>query len=187
MYTDGHGLERTEFGDALTEGVIGAAFEIANVLGAGFLEKVYERAFLRELALRGLNARSQVSFSVCYKGQYVGEYVADLLVENKLIVELKCVGSIIEGAPGAVYQLPESFAYPVSVAHQLSKAEDRMEACCLRSVKVLSACIGVHQWPNLLALRAKVPQTRRLNIRLPSGQLLLQVGGDLRTLAQHVL
>ena len=76
MYTDGHGLERTEFGDALTEGVIGAAFEIANVLGAGFLEKVYERAFLRELALRGLNARSQVSFSVCYKGQYIGEYVA---------------------------------------------------------------------------------------------------------------
>jgi GxxExxY protein len=83
MHTDGHGSERTEFGDPLTEGVLGAAFEIANVLGAGFLEKVYERAFLRELALRGLNARSQVSFPVCYRGHYIGDYVADLVVEKQ--------------------------------------------------------------------------------------------------------
>jgi GxxExxY protein len=61
------------------------------VLGAGFLEKVYERALIRELALRGVNAKAQVSFPVCYKGQYVGEYVADLVVEEQLIVELKCV------------------------------------------------------------------------------------------------
>jgi GxxExxY protein len=75
----------------LTEAVIGSAFEVANVLGAGFLEKVYERALLRELALRGLSAKAQRSFPVCYKGQYIGEYVADLVVEEKLIVELKCV------------------------------------------------------------------------------------------------
>ncbi len=85
MDTDTHGWEPD-----LTEAVIGAAFEIANVLGAGFLEKVYERALLRELALRGVSAKAQVSFPVCYKGQYVGEYVADLVVEEKLIVELKC-------------------------------------------------------------------------------------------------
>ena len=71
--------------------MIGSAFEIANVLGAGFLEKVYERALIRELALRGVRAKAQVSFPVCYKGQYVGEYMADLVVEEKLIVELKCV------------------------------------------------------------------------------------------------
>jgi GxxExxY protein len=92
----GHGWTRmdtkrtTAVGEALTEGVIGAAFEVANVLGPGFLEKVYERAFLRELTLRGLKARSQVCFPVCYKGQCDGEYVADQLVENELIVELKC-------------------------------------------------------------------------------------------------
>jgi GxxExxY protein len=85
MDTDGHGSEST------TAAVIGAAFEVANVLGSGFLEKVYERAFLRELGLRGLKARSQVCFPVCYKGQCAGEYIADLLVENELIVELKCV------------------------------------------------------------------------------------------------
>jgi len=75
----------------LTETVIGSAFEISKVLGAGFLEKVYERALIRELMLRGVSAKAQVSFPVCYKGQYIGEYVADLVVEEKLIVELKCV------------------------------------------------------------------------------------------------
>jgi len=86
MDTDAHGLESD-----LTEIVIGSAFEIAKVLGAGFLEKVYERALIRELTLRGVSAKAQVSFPVCYKGQYVGEYLADLVVEEKLIIELKCV------------------------------------------------------------------------------------------------
>lgn len=86
MDTNAHGSE-----SELTETVIGSAFEIANVLGAGFLEKVYERALIRELALRGVSAKAQVSFPVCYKGKYVGEYLADLVVEEKVIVELKCV------------------------------------------------------------------------------------------------
>jgi len=86
MDTDAHGSESD-----LTEAVIGSAFEVANVLGAGFLEEVYERALIRELAFRGVSAKAQVSFPVCYKGQYVGEYVADLVVEEKVIVELKCV------------------------------------------------------------------------------------------------
>lgn len=88
MITDTHGLEQDS-----TEAVIGSVFEVANVLGAGFLEKVYERALIRELGLRGVSAKPQVSFPVCYKGQYVGEYVADLVVEEKVIVELKCVDS----------------------------------------------------------------------------------------------
>ena len=68
MDTDAHRSETD-----LTQAVIGSAFEVANVLGAGFLEKVYEPALIRELASRGVNAKSQVSFPVCYKGQYVGE------------------------------------------------------------------------------------------------------------------
>ena len=71
--------------------VMGCAYEVANVLGCGFLEKVYERALLGELARRGLSARSSVAFPVLYKGQPVGDYIADLVVENQLIVELKCV------------------------------------------------------------------------------------------------
>ena len=65
--------------------------EVSNTLGGGFLEKVYERALLRELTLRGLRTKAQVSFSVVYKGACIGEYYADILVENVLVVELKCV------------------------------------------------------------------------------------------------
>ncbi len=75
----------------LTEKVIGAAFEVSNTLGAGFLEKVYERALARELVLRGMRVGKQVSFGVSYKGHSVGEYFADLLVEEVLVVEVKCV------------------------------------------------------------------------------------------------
>ncbi len=77
--------------ESLTEHVLAAIFEVSNTLGAGFLEKVYERALLRELALRGIPAIAQVSFAVAYKGQSVGEYFADILVEDVLVIELKCV------------------------------------------------------------------------------------------------
>ena len=77
--------------NSLTEAVIGAAFEVSNTLGAGFLEKLYERALVNELALRGITAVTQVSYPVAYKGQLIGEFHPDLVVENILIVELKCV------------------------------------------------------------------------------------------------
>jgi GxxExxY protein len=77
--------------DLLTERVLGAVFEVSHTLGSGFLEKVYERALLRELGLRGIRASAQASFTVTYKGHSVGEYSADFLVEDVLVVELKCV------------------------------------------------------------------------------------------------
>jgi len=76
--------------DALTELVLGAVFEVSNTLGAGFLESVYRRALLHELHLRGVRATAEVSFRVTYKGQSVGEYFADILVEDVLVIELKC-------------------------------------------------------------------------------------------------
>lgn len=77
--------------DLLTERVLSAVFEVSNTLGSGFLEKVYERALLRELGLRGIRATAQASFPVTYKGRCVGEYFADILVEDLLVIELKCV------------------------------------------------------------------------------------------------
>ena len=77
--------------NALTESVIGAAYEVSNTLGAGFLEKLYERALKNELTLRGISVQSQVVYPVIYKGLLVGEYAPDLLVADSLIVELKCV------------------------------------------------------------------------------------------------
>jgi GxxExxY protein len=79
--------------DEITETILGSAFEVANTLGCGCLEKVYERALLQELQDRGLRVKAQDAFKVAYKGRVVGEYLADLIVEEQVIVELKCVAS----------------------------------------------------------------------------------------------
>jgi GxxExxY protein len=75
----------------LTEKVLAAVFEVSNTLGSGFLEKVYERALLKELNFRGIPAKAQAAFAVTYKGYSVGEYFADILVDDVLVIELKCV------------------------------------------------------------------------------------------------
>ena len=72
----------------ITYAIRGAVFEANKVLGHGFLEKVYENALMLELRLRGLRAESHVAFKVHYKDNLVGEYIADMLVEDKVIVEL---------------------------------------------------------------------------------------------------
>jgi GxxExxY protein len=78
----------------ITYEINGAVFEVNKVLGPGFLEKVYQNALMVELKSRGLKARSQVPIKVFYKEDIVGEYIADILVEDKVIVELKTVEKI---------------------------------------------------------------------------------------------
>ena len=78
----------------LTYAINGAVFEVSRALGFGFLEKVYENALLAELRERGLQAESQVPIKVYYKDKVVGEYFADILVEDKVILELKTVEKI---------------------------------------------------------------------------------------------
>jgi len=73
----------------ITEQVIGAAFEVHNVLGYGFLEKVYQRAMQIEIQLRGVKVELEPLIEVQFKGVIVGDYAADLLVADKIIVELK--------------------------------------------------------------------------------------------------
>jgi len=75
----------------LSEKIIGAAFEVSNILGVGFLEKVYENALNVELKLRGLQAQQQAPLKVYYKDELVGDYFADILVEDEIIIELKTV------------------------------------------------------------------------------------------------
>ena len=72
-----------------TSRIIGAAFEVHNLLGYGFLEKVYQRAMQVELIKRGSNAETETSIKVLYKSAVVGEYYADLLVDGCVIVEIK--------------------------------------------------------------------------------------------------
>ena len=75
----------------ITYKINGAIFEVNKILGPGFLEKVYENALLFELKNRGLEADKQVPIKVTYKDKLVGEYLADILVENQVIIELKTV------------------------------------------------------------------------------------------------
>jgi GxxExxY protein len=74
---------------AISERIIGCAFTVSNVLGVGFLEKVYENALVHELRKAGLVVAHQHGMTVRYDGLVVGEYVADILVEQSVLVELK--------------------------------------------------------------------------------------------------
>jgi len=82
--------------DAITERIIGCAFTVANELGPGFLEKVYENALAHELRANGLFVEQQKAIQVQYRGMNVGDYCADLLVEHCVVVELKTVRSFDE-------------------------------------------------------------------------------------------
>lgn len=75
----------------ITRIIIGAFYETYNSLGPGFLEKVYENALMIELKERGLRAHHQCPINVRYKGECVGEYIADIVVEDKIICEIKAV------------------------------------------------------------------------------------------------
>jgi GxxExxY protein len=86
MNTDEHRLNE------LSERIIGCAYKVANTLGYGFLEKVYENALGFEIRQAGLHvAQQQQPVTVKYEGRVVGEYVSDLLIEGLVLVELKCV------------------------------------------------------------------------------------------------
>ncbi|MGB7324514.1 MAG: GxxExxY protein [Rubripirellula sp.] len=80
--------------NALTEKIIGCAYQVSNTLGSGFLEKVYENALAIELRKNGLRVMQQAPIKVLYDANVVGEYFADLLVSNVVIVELKAVSGI---------------------------------------------------------------------------------------------
>ena len=75
--------------DWITEKIIGCAFLVANTLGYGFLEKVYENALAHELRKLGFRVEQQIRLAVEYDGVVVGDYVADLVVEGVIIVEVK--------------------------------------------------------------------------------------------------
>ena len=85
-----------EFGELndVTERIIGCAFDVSNGLGTGFLEKVYENALTHELRKAGLTVEQQKGIEVSYDGVVVGNYVADLLVNDVVLVELKAIKSL---------------------------------------------------------------------------------------------
>ena len=93
--TDGPFAELEKL-NLLTEKIIGCAYTVSNTLGIVFLEKVYENALVVELRKNDLNFVQQSPIQVTYKGIIVGDYVADLLVEDAVLVELKAVKALDE-------------------------------------------------------------------------------------------
>jgi GxxExxY protein len=76
--------------------VVGAAMEVHKVLGPAFVEPVYQKAYAHELYLRAIPYEEQKLLPVHYKGQFVGEYRADFVIDNKIIIEIKAVSSLNE-------------------------------------------------------------------------------------------
>jgi len=80
----------------VTETIIGCAYRVYNKMGFGFLESVYEKCMLIELRKAGLNAESQKPITVYYDSEIVGQFVADIIVDDTIILELKSVRRIIK-------------------------------------------------------------------------------------------
>jgi GxxExxY protein len=80
--------------DDLTQVIIGCAYKVHNVLGSGFLEKVYENSLRIELEKLGHNVKQQEPVDVIYEGQVVGEYRADLWIDGRVVIELKAAQTI---------------------------------------------------------------------------------------------
>ena len=78
----------------LSYAIVGAAMEVHSILGSGFLESVYQIALEKELRLREIPFERKVKLPVSYKGDLIGEYEADLIVDGKIIIELKSVSRI---------------------------------------------------------------------------------------------
>lgn len=80
--------------NALAELIVSCAYQVGRILGPGFLEKVYENAMAIELAHAGLNVATQKPIQVSYKDQVIGEYFADMVIEDDIILELKATKAI---------------------------------------------------------------------------------------------
>ena len=88
MDTDKHGL--------ISEKIIGCAFKVSNTLGVGFLEKVYQNSLIIELMNEGLKVEKEKPIRIFYQDKVVGEYYADIVVNEKIIIETKAVQSLNE-------------------------------------------------------------------------------------------
>jgi GxxExxY protein len=87
-------VDHTYLHSEITEKIIKAFYKVYNTLGYGFLEKVYEKAMMIELRKMGLHAQRQVPIKVYYEGEVVGDYEADIIVVESVILELKATESL---------------------------------------------------------------------------------------------
>jgi GxxExxY protein len=100
----------------LTEKIIGCAFKVANTLGPGFLEKVYENALAHEIRKLGLVAEQQKRVDVTYDGIMVGYFDADIVVEGQVIIEVKAVRGLEDAHKAQTINYLKSYRAPARIA-----------------------------------------------------------------------
>ena len=117
--------------DGLTEKVISGAFAVSNSLGHGFLEAVYKNALMVELEARDLSVRKEQSFPVRYRDKQVGFYLADLVVESQVIIELKAVDSLSQNHTAQVLNYLKASQLPIGILLNYGKPRLEMKRILL--------------------------------------------------------
>jgi len=107
----------------LTSAILSACFEVSNELGCGFVESVYEKALVIVLRDMGLNAESQTPLKVRFRGCVVGEFYPDVIVENRILLELKAVKSILPDHIAQVLNYLRGTGLPVGMLINFGKAK----------------------------------------------------------------
>ena len=111
----------------LTEKVIGCAYTIANSLGCGFLEKVYENALAHELRKAGLSVQQQFPIIIRYDGVVVGEYVADLVIEGCVLFELKAIKDLEDIHSAQCINYLKATSFPICLLFNFGKTKVQMK------------------------------------------------------------
>ncbi|RJP21534.1 MAG: GxxExxY protein [Candidatus Abyssobacteria bacterium SURF_5] len=107
--------------DRLTERIIGCAYTVSNTLGAGFVEKVYENALAIELRKAGIRRQQQFPIKVKYEGEVVGDFTADIMVEDTVILELKAVRAFDEGHVAQCMNYLRATGFPICLLINFGK------------------------------------------------------------------
>jgi GxxExxY protein len=137
MKTDYTDFEHKE----LTEKIIKAFYTVYNKLGYGFLEKVYENAMMIELKKEGISAASQSPIRVLYEGEVIGEYYTDILVGNKVIVEIKAAKNLVEENEAQLLNYLKATNIEVGLLLNFGPKPEVKRKAFDNSRKGISACI----------------------------------------------
>ncbi len=119
--------------EMITGPIIAACIDVSRELGAGFTESVYHRALLICLSERGLSARSEVPLKVWFRGEVVGDFVADIVVEGKVIVELKAVSKLLPEHQAQLINYLEATGLEVGLLANFGTARAQVRRCERRS------------------------------------------------------
>jgi GxxExxY protein len=118
---------------ALTEKVIGAFYDVAYELGPGFLESVYQRALLIRFNELGVQAAAEVNVPVFFHGQQVGDFRADMVVEGKLLLELKAVDRLVSSHEGQTLHYLKATEFEVALLMNFGSLKPEFKRVILES------------------------------------------------------